>query len=64
MGGSQHSEGEKEPQKQQELLPKWHGITSQKTQILIVLHLVSTKGYISTKVVSICSRSFYNSTVL
>jgi len=52
MGGSQHSEGEHEPPKQQESITQSQGITSQKTQILTVSPVLNTLGYVSTKIVS------------
>jgi hypothetical protein len=63
MGGSQHSEGDKNIQNNRNHLQS-QGITAQNTQILTMSPVVSTLVYISTKVVSICSRSFHNSTVL
>ena len=40
------------PPKQQELLTKWHSITSQNTQIYTMTAVVSTLRYVPTKVVS------------
>jgi hypothetical protein len=63
MGSFQHSQGDKNIQNNRNHLQS-QGITSQNTQILTMSPVVSTLVYISTKVVSICSRSFRNSTVL
>ena len=41
-----------EPPKPQELLTLWHSITSQNIHILTLSPVVSTLGYVSTKVVS------------
>ena len=63
MGGSQHSEGDKNLQNNRNYLQS-QGITSQNTQILTMSPVVSTLVYISTELVSIFSRRFHNSTVL